>query len=112
MHDHGVVMAVDVRVDAVQALEELADDGGEVLGKGDADAGGEGGFVVDVGLHPRHQVLDVLGRGHLGGFFERGAVLPEVLELVGCFHFGAASRGAEFGDGAVEEVDLIVEVDD
>ena len=112
MHNHGVVMAVDMRVDPIQPLEELSDDGGEGLREGDADAGGEGGLVVDVGLHPRHQVLDVLGGGHLGGFFVRGGVLPEVLEFVGCFHFRAGAGGAELGDGAVEEVDLVVEVDD
>src|SRR5271169_2755382 len=46
--DHDVVvMAIDVGIDTVEALEKLADGGGEVLGEGDADAGGEGGFIVD-----------------------------------------------------------------
>jgi hypothetical protein len=31
--------------------------------------------------------------------------------LVCGFHFGAGLGGAEFGDGAVDEVDLVVEVD-
>ena len=31
LHDDGVVVAVDVRVDAVQALEELPDEGREVF---------------------------------------------------------------------------------
>ena len=66
--DDLVVVAVDVGVDAVKALEELANSGGEVFGEGDADSRGEGGFVVDVGLHPCHEVLDVFWCGHLGGF--------------------------------------------
>jgi hypothetical protein len=113
LHDDGVVVAVDVGVDAVQAFEDLLDGCLEVFGEGDADAAGEDGFVVDVRLHPCHQVFDVCGRGHLCGFgVSRCGVLPEVFEFVGGFHFGAGLRGAEFGDAAVEEVDLVVEVDD
>lgn len=70
LNDDRVVVAVDVRIDAVQTLEHVSDQGGEGFGKGDADARGEHGFVVHVGLHPGHEVFDVLGRGHLGGLFE------------------------------------------
>jgi hypothetical protein len=84
MYDDGVMMAVDVRVDAIEALEDVADGRREVFGEGHADAGGECGFVVDVGLHPGHEVLDVFGRRHLGGFWVAGrGVLPEVLESRG-----------------------------
>lgn len=38
--------------------------------------------------------------------------MPEVLELVGCFHLGTGSGRAELGDAAIKEVDLVVEVDD
>lgn len=80
--DDGVVVAVDMGVDAVHALEDLADERGEGLGEGDADARGHHRLVVDVALHPRHELLDV-GRGrHLGGSLVRLAVLPEVLEPV------------------------------
>src|SRR2546421_13085450 len=41
----GVVVAVDVGVDSVEPLEELAQGGRKMLGKGDADDGREGGFV-------------------------------------------------------------------
>jgi hypothetical protein len=130
LDDDGVVVAVDVCVDAVQALEHVADEGGKRLGEGDADARGEHGFVVYVGLDPRHEVLDVLRGGHLGGLLVRLRVLPEVLEsggglvrlglgmrvvvglLVGGFHLWTALGRAELCDGAVEEVDLVVEVDD
>lgn len=75
------MVTVDVRVDSVQSLEELTDRRLEVLGEGGSDARREYGFVVDVGLHPAHQVLDVFGCGHLGWFGIAGlGVLPEVFE--------------------------------
>jgi hypothetical protein len=84
MHNDGIVMTVDMRVDAIQALEDIADGGGEVFGEGHADAAGEGGFVIDVGLNPGHEVLDVFGGGHLRGLgVAGGGVLPEVLEPEG-----------------------------
>lgn len=36
MYDDGVVVAIDVGVDTVQALEYLAEKAGECLGEGDA----------------------------------------------------------------------------
>jgi hypothetical protein len=81
MHNDLVMVAVDMRVDAVQTLKELAHCGREMFWERDADARGEGRFVVDVGLDPRHQVFDVFGGGHLGGFgVAGGRVLPEVFE--------------------------------
>lgn len=81
VHDDGIVMAVDVRVDAIQALEDVADTLWEVFGEGNANARWEGGLVIDVGLDPGHEVLDVFGCGHLGGFWVAGCgVLPEVFE--------------------------------
>jgi hypothetical protein len=37
-------------------------------------------FIVNVALYPRHQVLDILGCGHLGWSLEVFRVLPEVFE--------------------------------
>ena len=106
------MMTVNMRVHAIQSLEDCADGGGEGFGEGHADAGGEGGFGVDEGLCPGHEVFDVFGGGHFGGFgVPGGGVLPEVLEpeatrlvvgreggrggdgvgggvLIGGFHFG------------------------
>lgn len=113
LHHNWVVVAVDMCVYAIQPLEDLLDSGREVFGEGDADAAGEDSLVVDVRLHPCHQVLDVGWGGHLGGFWVASCgVLPEVFEFVGGFHFGAGEWGAEFGYGPVEEIDLVVEVDD
>lgn len=78
--DDGVVVAVDVGVDAVHALEDLAHGLGEGLGEGHADARGQHALVVDVALHPAHQLLDVGRGGHLGRALVGLVVLPEVLE--------------------------------
>ena len=82
VHDDWIVMAVDVRVHSVKALEELPEGGREMFRKGNADAGRESRFVVNVGLDPGHQVLDVFGRRHLGGALVGLGVLPKVLESV------------------------------
>lgn len=80
--DDGVVVAVDVGVDAVHALEDLAHGLGEGLGEGHADARGQHALVVDVALDPAHELLDVGRGGHLGRALVGLVVLPEVLESV------------------------------
>ncbi len=48
MDNDRIVMAIDVCVDPVEALEELAECHREVFREWDTDTGWEGGFVVDV----------------------------------------------------------------
>jgi hypothetical protein len=88
--DDGVVVAVNVGVDAVHALEDLADEAGELLGEGDADARGQDGLVVNIALYPRHELLNVGRRRHLGWALVVFVVLPEVLESV-CWVIGSAA---------------------
>jgi hypothetical protein len=111
LNDDGIVVAVDVSIDSVQTLEHVPDEGGESLGKWHTDATWEHLLIVDVGLHPRHKVFDVLRRGHLCRLLVVFGVLPEVLELIRSLHLRAALRRAEFRDGAVQQVDLVIEVD-
>lgn len=80
--DDGVVVAVDVGVDAVHALEDLADEGREGLWEGHADAAGQDRLVVDAALNPAHELFYVGWGGHLGGPLVRVIVLPEILEPV------------------------------
>ena len=80
LNDDGIVVAVDVCVDTVQALEHVADEGGEGFWERYTDTAGEHLLIVDVGLHPCHQVFDVLRCGHLGRSLVVLAVLPEILE--------------------------------
>jgi hypothetical protein len=70
-------------------------------GGGCTDSRGKHSLVIDVALHPGHQMLDILGRRHLCRPLVLSAVLPEILELVCGFHFRASGRRAELGDGAV-----------
>lgn len=81
--DDGVVVAVDVGVDAVHSLEDLADERGKCFGEGHADARRHDRLVIDVALHPRHELLDVRRGRHLGRALIRLTVLPEVFEPVG-----------------------------
>lgn len=67
-------------------------------------------FVVDIALHPTHHLLDVRRRRHLGRPLVVLAILPEVLEFVCRLHLWAGLWGAELGNGAIEEVDLVVKV--
>lgn len=111
------VVAVDVRVDAQEALEDGLDQVGELLRERRADLGREDVVVVEEVLDPVHQVLHVLARGQQHGLLQRNGavghqrgVLPQVLVLVGGDHARARLRRAELGDGAVQHVDLVVEV--
>lgn len=110
-YDHWVMVTVDVRINTVESLEHIADEGGEGLGKGHANTRWKHGLIVDIGLHPRHEVFDVFRSGHLGGFFVRLGVLPKVLEFICRLHLWTALGRAKFSDGTVEQVDLVVEID-
>jgi hypothetical protein len=95
-----VVMTVDVCVDTVHPLEDLADKCRERFGERHTygpisyrskgfrlsirgqltDLAWEHLFVVDVGLYPCHQLLDISRSWHLGGPLVVVVVLPEILE--------------------------------
>lgn len=46
------------------------------------DPAGKHLFVVDIALHPTHQVFNVSRRGHLGWSSVMFRILPQVLEPV------------------------------
>lgn len=99
-------MAIDVCINPIKSLEDLPDQRWECFGKRNTcahdqfnhfparlrgsgsfdeknartDSAGKHGFIVDVALDPRHQMLHILGRGHLRWPFEILRVLPEKFE--------------------------------
>lgn len=129
----GVVVAVDMGVDTVHALEDLSNQRLEPLRERNTlktrrlamsssetapphggfltDSAREDALVVNSALHPGHQVVDVVRRRHFRGLLIVLAVLPQVLELVCRLHREARFGRAELGYSAVEEIDLVVEVD-
>lgn len=129
--DDGVVVTVDVCVDAVEALEDLEDERAEgtwewytyclhvrfmsvlsLVQIARTNARREHLLVVDVSLNPAHEMLNIFWCGHLRWLLELLVVLPQVLEFVRSLHLWAALRTAELCNGSIEEVDLVVEIDD
>jgi hypothetical protein len=108
--DVGEVGVVDVRVDPEQALEDGLDLLQEVLGEGHAHHAGEEGLVVELGLGPRHQEVDVLGGRDLEGRAD-GRVRPVVLVLGPARHDAAGLLRAGLGQRPVQDRDLVVELD-
>lgn len=85
MRDEWVMVAIDVCVYTIQSLEHLLDCRLESLWEGRADAGGEDGFIVDKGLRPRHEMLNILWGGHFGWFgITCCCVLPKVFKSEAC----------------------------
>lgn len=78
--NHAVVVAVDVGVDSVETLEDLADCGEEVGREGNAGLSGEEIRVGEIGGGPGEEVGDVGWGWETGGLWEVGWVVPEVLE--------------------------------
>ena len=112
-HDHFLeVLMVDVRVDAKQTLENGLGNREEVLRKRNADLRREEQLVVELILHPGHEIVDVARCGAFDRLLDRMAVGPVVLVLGPGGHQNAGGVGAELGDRSVEHVDLIEEIDD
>jgi hypothetical protein len=80
LNDDRVVVAVNVRVNTVEALEHVANEGRKCLRERDTDAAGKHLLVIDVRLYPCHEMFDILGGGHFRGSLVVFTVLPEVLE--------------------------------
>jgi len=109
--NYWVVVAIDVRVDSVESLEELANEGREGLREGDTNSAWKYLLVVDIALNPCHEMFNVLWSWHLGGSLVVLIVLPEVFEFVRGLHLWAGLRRAELRDRTIEKVDLVVEID-
>ena len=106
------MVAVDMGVDPVQAFENCPDRALEVRREGNAGMSGKHRWVGQMVRGPSEEVGNVCWRGKASGFGKVRRVVPQIFEFIGGFHLGAGLWGAEFGDGTVEEVDLVIEVDD
>lgn len=80
LNDDGVMMAIDMSIDAIEAFEDVAKESGKCLREGYADPAGKHLLVVDVALDPGHEVLYVFGCWHLGGLLVVLIILPQILE--------------------------------
>lgn len=108
---HGVKMlVVDVSVHPEQTLQDGFGHRHEVLREGDSNLGGEKCLIIQLILHPGHQVVDVLGRRAFNGLLNIGAVSPVILIPWSSRHHRAAGFSAKLSDGAIQHVDLIEEV--
>ena len=68
-------------------------------------------LVIELILHPCHQVVDVLRRRTLYGLLDRLPVCPMVFIFWSGWHNGTPFFCAELCDCAVKHVDLVEEVD-
>jgi hypothetical protein len=78
--NNGIMVTIDVGVDAVHPLENLSNHAGEGFWEWHANSAGKHSFVVNVALNPSHQVLDISRRWHFGRPFVVLRILPEILE--------------------------------
>jgi len=105
------VLVVDVSVHPEQSLQNGLGDRQEVLGERYSDLAREQRLVIQLVLHPSHQVVDVFGSRALDWFLDAVTIRPVVFIFWPRWHYRAAIFCAEFSDGAVEHVDLVEEVD-
>jgi len=109
-HHFCEVLVVDVRIHAEQSLQYGLSGGVKVLWKRHADLGRKQGFVVQLVLHPGHQIVNVLGGAAFDGLLHGQTVGPVVFVFRSSRHNATGILGAKLGDGAVQHVDLVKEV--
>jgi hypothetical protein len=78
--NNGIMVTIDVGVDAVHPLENLSNHAGEGFWEWHANSAGKHSFVVNVALNPSHQVFNISRRWHFGRPFVVLRILPEILE--------------------------------
>jgi hypothetical protein len=76
LDNNRIVVAVNVGVYTVETLEDVSEERWESFGKGDTDPTREHLLIIDIALDPGHEMLNVLGCGHLGGLLVVLGVLP------------------------------------
>lgn len=110
LHHRVKMLVVDVSVNPEQTLQDGFGHGHEVLGEGNSNLGGKKCLIIQLILHPGHQVVYVFGSGAFDRLLNVGAVSPVVLISWSSRHHRAARLSAELSDGAVKHVDLVEEI--
>lgn len=106
----GKVLMINVGVHPEQSLQNRFRNLNKVFWKGNANLRREQRFVVQLILHPCHQVIDVLGRTALDRFLHRLAIRPVVLVLRPRGHDTTRVFGAKLRNRSVQHVDLVEKV--
>jgi len=104
------VVAVYMRIDPEEPTHNGAYCVAEISGKRYANLVWENVLVVKNALRPVHQGIDVVRGGKLRWSLVLDSVLPEILVSWSCRHDRALLRCTELGDGAVQHVEMIEEV--
>jgi len=109
-HNLGEMGMVDMSIDTKQSLEDGFDNLLEILWKWYAYFGWEDCFIIQLVLHPRHEIINIFWCRHLNGFLNSCAISPMILVLGASRHDGALLWCAELGYGPIEHVDLVEKV--
>lgn len=106
----GKVLMINVGIHAKQSFQNRFRNLNKVLRKGNANFRREQRFVIQLILHPSHQVINVLGSTALDGFLHRLSVGPVILVFRSGRHDTARVFGAKFRNRSVQHVDLVEKV--
>ena len=105
------MLVINMGVHPKQSLENGLHNGLEVGRELDTNLARKKGLVVQLVLHPCHQIIDVFRSRALDRLFHRLPICPMVLVLGPGRHDWATIFGAELGNGSIEHINLIEKVD-
>lgn len=101
---------VDMSVDTEQTFENGLGNRREVLHKRHADLGRKDRFIIELILHPGHQIVDVTRCGTFDRLLDGLTICPMVFIFGPGSHQHASAFRAELSDRSIEHVDLIEEI--
>lgn len=101
LHHRVKMLMVDVSVNSEQALQDSLGHRHEVLRERHSYLGREKSLIVQLVLHPGHQIVNVFGSRALDGLLNVCAVSPVVFIPWSSRHHRTASLSAELSYGAI-----------
>lgn len=103
-------MNVDVHEDAVESTHDLFYDTDVVLWERDVHGCGEDVLIVNLLFDPVHQEANVVSCWHWRGFAVLVVIAPVIFELLAACHARTSLLGTAITNGAVNEIDSIVKI--